>query len=50
MLVDERREFLLAMAAVERLHITVLVPADALEDDAAAATVRAGGGGSGTIG
>jgi hypothetical protein len=31
-LVDERREFLLAMAAVEELHVTLLVPADAFAD------------------
>jgi hypothetical protein len=31
---DERRKFLLAVAAVEKLHIAVLVPADAVADEA----------------
>jgi hypothetical protein len=45
---DERREFLLAVTAVEKLHVTVLVLVDAFADDASAGTVRAGGGGSAT--
>lgn len=49
MFVDERGEFLFAVAAVEELHVAILVLADAFADDAAGAAVRTGDDGFGFV-